>query len=198
MKFHFKNLQNRLKRLAIYKIITKMTKITITINNCVYITHPIYNLYAGSKDGYIINIVKQIPNKGNKSNKGYLKVSVREHGQSGSKSYYSHRFIYECFNGVILEGKVIDHINNNKEDNRLCNLQLVTHQKNCKKSAKDRDYTFVVNNCKNRRCVKATNKNTNEVTYYNSMYAVQQHLGINVGIVKMVCEGINLTINNYG
>ena len=175
-----------------------MTKITITINNCVYITHPIYNLYAGSKDGYIINIVKQIPNKGNKSNKGYLKVSVREHGQSGSKSYYSHRFIYECFNGVILEGKVIDHINNNKEDNRLCNLQLVTHQKNCKKSAKDRDYTFVVNNCKNRRCVKATNKNTNEVTYYNSMYAVQQHLGINVGIVKMVCEGINLTINNYG
>ena len=42
-----------------------------------------------------------------------------------------------------------------------------------------------------RKCVKATNINTNEVSYYNSMYAIQQHLGINAGIVKMVCEGLN-------
>ena len=86
---------------------------------------------------------------------------------------------------------MIDHINNNKEDNRLCKLQLVTQQQNCKKSVKDRDYTFVANNCKNRKCVKAINKNTNEVTYFYSMHAVQQHIGINAGIVKMVCEGLN-------
>ena len=39
--------------------------------------------------------------------------------------------------------------------------------------------------------MKATNSDTNEVSYYNSMYAVNQHLGINAGIVKMVCEKIN-------
>ena len=39
--------------------------------------------------------------------------------------------------------------------------------------------------------MKATNSDTNEVSYYNSLYAVQQHLSINAGIVKMVCEGIN-------
>ena len=39
--------------------------------------------------------------------------------------------------------------------------------------------------------MKATNSDTNEVSYYNSLYAVQQHLQINAGIVKMVCEGIN-------
>lgn len=32
------------------------------------------------------------------------------------------------------------------------------------------------------------NQNTNEVSYYNSFYAVQQHLQINAGIVKSVCE----------
>ena len=86
---------------------------------------------------------------------------------------------------------MIDHINNDKEDNRLCNLQLVTQQENCKKSAKNRDYTFVADNHKNKKCVKAINIGANEVSHYNSMYAVQQHLQINAGIVKMVCEGIN-------
>ena len=63
-------------------------------------------------------------------------------------------------------------------DNRLCNLQ-------------QRDYTFAAKNHQNKKCVKAINCETKEVSYYNSMYAVQQHLGINAGIVKMVCEKIN-------
>lgn len=67
----------------------------------------------------------------------------------------------------------------------------MTQQENCKKSAKDRNYTFVSNNNQNRRFVRATNINTNEVSYFNSLYSVNQHLGINAGNVKMVCEGIN-------
>ena len=39
--------------------------------------------------------------------------------------------------------------------------------------------------------MKAINQTTQEAVYINSMYAVQQHLGIKGGIVKMVCEGIN-------
>ena len=39
--------------------------------------------------------------------------------------------------------------------------------------------------------MKATNINTNEESYYKSMYAINQHLSINAGVVKMVCEGIN-------
>lgn len=38
--------------------------------------------------------------------------------------------------------------------------------------------------------MKAINQKTKEVTYYNSMYAVQQHLGVNAGLVKMICENI--------
>ena len=164
---------------------------TITINNCVYSVHPIYDLYASDENGNIINIIKKVPHKGNKTHRGYLNINIRKHGQSGQKGTQAHRFIWECFNGVIPEGKVIDHINNNKEDNRLCNLQLITQQQNCKKSAKDRDYSFAAHNHENKKCVKAVNKDTNEVTYYYSMSAVQQHLGINAGIVKMVAEGLN-------
>ena len=63
---------------------------------------------------------------------------VRKHGQNGQKGYSVHRFVYECFNGIIPDGNI-----------------------------------------------------KNEVSYYNSMYSINQHLGINAGIVKMVCEGIN-------
>ena len=162
----------------------------IEINQCVYSVHPVYDLYASDKDGNIIHILKKIPTKSNKQRNGYIKCNVKKYGDK-QKSYYIHRFVWECFNSAIPEGKVIDHINNDKKDNRLCNLKLMTQQLNCKKSAKDRDYSFVAQNHKNRKCIKATNKNTNEVSYFNSMYAVQQHLDINVGIVKMVCEGLN-------
>ena len=116
---------------------------TITINKCVYSVHPIYDLYASDENGNIINIIKEVPHKGNKTHRGYLNVCVRKHGQPGVKGCLVHRFVWECFDGVIPEGKVIDHIKNNKEDNRLCNLQLVTHQQNCKKSVSEGSRLYI-------------------------------------------------------
>ena len=161
---------------------------TITINNCVYKIHQIYDLYAGSKDGSIIHILKRVPFKGNKHPSGYLICMVRKFSQSGQKSYRSHRFIYECFNGVIPEGKQVDHFNDVKDDNRLCNLQVLTPSQNSKKSAKNRDYSFVANNHKNRKYVRAKNKDTGEISHFNSLYSIQQRLSINASIVKKVCE----------
>ena len=165
-----------------------MTK--IEVNDCVYCIHPLYDLYGADQEGNIIHIIKKLPNKGYKNN-DYMMCTVRKHRQNGQKKMYMHRFVWECFNGVIHGDKVIDHINDDKEDNRLCNLQLVTQQENCIKSAKKRDYTFVKYNHENKRCIKAINQSTEEVTYFNSMYAAQQHLSINAGIIKMVCEGLN-------
>ena len=108
---------------------------TITINDCVYKTHPIYDLYAASKKGYMIHIIKKVPLKGNMTGSGYFDYSVRKYGEPGQKIYRAHRFIWENFNGVIPDGMVVDHINENKGDNRLCNLQLLTPQQNSKKSA---------------------------------------------------------------
>ena len=163
----------------------------IEINNCIYKVHPIYNLYASDENGNIIHLTKQVPFIGHKHNNGYLICNVRKHGQKGQKGYLVHRFIYECFKSIIPDGKVIDHVNNVKDDNRLCNLHMITHQENCKKSAKRRDYSFIAKNHQNKKCVKTINCETKEVSFYNSMYAVKQHLGINAGIVKMVCEKIN-------
>ena len=158
------------------------------INDCVYRIHPVYDLYAANENGEFINIIKKVPLKGNKKDNGYLGCSVRKYGER-AKKYKVHRFVWECFNGLIPEGKQIDHINDIRDDNRLCNLQLLTPQENCKKSAKNRDYSFNAENRKNVKCVKATNIETNEVLYFSSMYAVQQHLEVVCSTVKRVCEG---------
>ena len=152
--------------------------------------HPVYDLYGADKDGNVIHIIKKIPNKGI-NNKGYLMHAVRRYSQNGFKNMLVHRFVWECFNGLITGDKVIDHINDKKDDNRLCNLKLVTHQENCKKSAKNRDYKFVKYNHENKRCIKAINQNTKEISYYKSMYSAQKSLRINAGIIKMTCEGLN-------
>ena len=112
-----------------------MTK--IEINDRVYKVHPQYNLYAASEDAEIIHIVKQKPMKGDKKCNSYMNCMVRRHGHN-PKRYHVHRFVWECFNGLIPNGKVIDDVNNDKADNRLCNLQLMTEQENCKKSAEGR------------------------------------------------------------
>ena len=161
----------------------------IAINECVYYVHPVYDLYASDKKGNLINIVKKVPFIGNEINTGYLQCGVRCYGGK-EKKFLVHRFVWECFNGTIPEGKVIDHINDDKKDNRLCNLQMVTQRQNCKKSIKNRDSSFAAKNHKNRKCVRATNVATNEVSYFYSMYAVQQYLQINAGIVSMVCDGV--------
>lgn len=89
-------------------------------------------MYAASKDGQ--HIIKQVPNAGNHN--GYMAFTIRKYGDKNSKTYRVHRFVWECLNGVIPDGKVIDHINEDKEENHLYNLQIVTQRANCKKSAR--------------------------------------------------------------
>lgn len=54
---------------------------------------------------------------------------------------------------------------------------------------KKRDYSYLANSRKNRKCVVATSLLTEEKTYFYSMYATQKRLGINAGIIKACCDG---------
>ena len=49
-------------------------------------------------------------------------------------TYYNHRFVYEVFKGPIPRCFKIDRINSVKCDNRIKNLQLLTHKQNSEKS----------------------------------------------------------------
>ena len=48
-----------------------------------------------------------------------------------------HRVVWIAAHGIPPEGMVVDHINNNKSDNRICNLQLLTPEDNSRKAYED-------------------------------------------------------------
>ena len=66
---------------------------------------------------------------------GYLVVSIRN-GKTKMQCRI-HRIVWIAANGIIPNGFVIDHINNDKQDNRLSNLQLLTAEDNSHKAKND-------------------------------------------------------------
>lgn len=64
--------------------------------------------------------------------KGYLYVFLSKNGKR--KGFRIHRVVYEAFRGPIPKGLTIDHVNGDKTDNRLENLQLLTRGDNARKA----------------------------------------------------------------
>lgn len=60
--------------------------------------------------------------------KGYLLVDLCKDGKG--KWFSVHRLVWEAFNGPIPEGMQVNHINEDKTDNRLENLNLMTPKEN--------------------------------------------------------------------
>lgn len=89
-----------------------------------------YNVYL-NKDGVCLKPLKMKNGKlvlcGSKLKTGYIIV----------KCHLLHRVMWETFVGPIPDGYEIDHINHNRCDNRLCNLQLLSHRDNIIKSYTD-------------------------------------------------------------
>ena len=69
-----------------------------------------------------------------KNNCGYLRFKIYNEKLEKPLNYSQHRFVYEVFKGKIFPNFEIDHINEIKSDNRIKNLQLLTHQQNVEKS----------------------------------------------------------------
>lgn len=63
-----------------------------------------------------------------KCNGGYLQVGLFKDGKS--IKFLVHRLVYEAFNGQIPEGMEINHIDEDKSNNNIKNLNLMTHKEN--------------------------------------------------------------------
>lgn len=79
-----------------------------------------------------IRILKPYVNKRN----GYVYVQLCK--KNRPRIYRLHRLVYEAFHGVDISGydvnRQIDHVNGDKADNRLDNLELVTQSENVKRA----------------------------------------------------------------
>ena len=151
-----------------------------------FFIHPVYNKYAANEDGEIMNIRLRKARKGYLINSGYLKFTIYLE-KNKNKQYLSHRFVFECFYGLIEKNKQINHINSVTVDNRIKNLEVVNASENCKKAAANKEIGFYR---KNPKKVTAVNLFTKAETNFNSLYSASKMLGINRAQVSMICKGI--------
>ena len=161
----------------------------ILSNGKKFFIHPLYKKYAASEDGVIIHVKLGKPRKGNLYYDGYLRIGIYIKQENKTKIYLSHRFVYECFHGLIEKNKQINHINFIRNDNRIKNLEVVSPSENNKKSTINKDYTFLKDIRKNSKSVLAVNLFSKEETNFKSLYSAGKMLGINPGQVSMICEG---------
>ena len=63
---------------------------------------------------------------------GYYQIKLRRNGKRYHR--YVHSLVWEAFNGKVPKGYEINHIDHDKSNNSLTNLELVTHSENLKKA----------------------------------------------------------------
>ena len=159
----------------------------ILANGQKFFIHPLYKKYAANEEGEIIHVKLGKPRKGNLVHGGYFQISIYIQ-ENKIKKYSSHRFVYECFYGLIEKNKQINHINSVRVDNRIKNLEVVTPSENNKKSTVNKNYNFLKDIRKKPKSVLAVNLFSKEETNFKSLYSAGKMLGINSGHVKMICD----------
>ena len=123
-----------IRKYGYFNMIKSKRKKRVIIDGVKFYKHPVFTNYAASKDGDVINVKTKKIMTMSKNNCGYLYFNIYNKKLKKSKPHAQHRFVYEVFKETIPSYLEIDHINNLKTDNRIKNLQLLTHKQNIGKS----------------------------------------------------------------
>ena len=155
-------------------MIDSRIKQRVIIDGKKYYKHPVFSNYAASKNGNVLGLRAKKIISMVKNGSGYLYFNIYDEKLEKRKSYTQHRFVYEVFRGPIPRCFEVDHINEIKSDNRIKNLQLLSHKHNIEKS-------------KNRPII-SINIETGKERRYNSIKTAAIELDISAGNISKVCR----------
>lgn len=151
--------------------------------------------YIISENGSVTNIRSGRVLKQNKNQKGYLQTQLSNKGISKTKTI--HRMVFETFKGRIKKGFEINHIDGNKDNNNLYNLEQVTKKENMVKAV-EIGLIKKGKECPLSTPVKMINVITNEVlSEFGSINIASKKTGISSSSISSVSSGKRLTAGGY-
>ena len=123
---------------------------------------------------------------GNEDKQGYIKVCLSKNGKV--KHWQIHRLVYETFIGLIPDGMVINHKDQNPSNNRIENLEVCTQKENVNYG--NRHYKLSVANGKIVECIETGER------FRSASYAAKK-LGLTQGHISSCCRGERNTTGGY-
>ena len=166
-----------IRKYGYYKTMDSKIKQRVIIDGVKYYKHPVFSKYAASKNGDIINVKTKRIIKMMNNGFGYLFFNICNKKLEKPKTYSQHRFVYEVFKGPIPRFFEIDHVNSCKYDNRIKNLQLLTHKQNVGKS-------------RNKAIISTCIKTGKERRFFSIKTAAIE-LNINADQISKICRKIS-------
>ena len=132
--------------------------------------------------------VKEKLLKPKKTEDGYLFVTLSKNGVK--KTFYINRLVYSTFVEEIPEGMQVNHIDENKENNKVDNLNLMTSKENINWGTHNsRVAAALTNHPQRSKAVEAVDKVTGRVVFTFPSTAEAERQGFNSGAVSGCCNG---------
>jgi len=155
--------------------------------------------YEISDKGVLRNRINKRKRKYHINHNGYYKVKI-DIGE-GEKDYFVHRLVAIAFIPKIEGKEYINHINSNKTDNRVDNLEWCTVQEN-------NAHAYMNNpNMAKKKAVIGKNIETGEIIEFDSLYQAgkyvigkdcnEKQITHASGNIKQCCEGKLKTCKGY-
>lgn len=154
-----------------------------TQNNDVLIFDLLSNSkYKVFKNGIVkINVNGQWRITGTPDNKGYLKIKYK------GKLLRAHRIVWAHFYGFLSQDRVVNHIDGNKSNNHIDNLELITASANATHSYR------VLGNKPNRGRAKLTWEKVDQIRAEReagaSLRELRQRHEVSMGSLSYICAG---------
>lgn len=154
-------------------------------------------LYAVSNIGNVKSL-DRIDKSGHKRKEKILKPSLQSSNyilvclyKNGEKTYHwLHRLVWEAFNGPIPDGMQVNHINEDKMDNRVENLNLMTPIENINWGTRNKKASkSLTNRADLSKTVLQYTKEGVLVKEYESTHQAERETGINQGNISSCCLG---------
>ena len=161
-----------IRKYGYFKMMDTRIKQRVIIDGVKYYKHPVFSNYAARKNGDILSLKNKRIIKMGKSN-GYLYFNIYDQKLEKRMNYFQHRFVYEVFRGPIPRGFEVDHVFPVKTDNRIKNLQLLTHKQNIEKSKNKAIISTCISTGKERRFI--------------SIKKASDELNINASNISNIC-----------
>ena len=120
----------------------------------------------------------------------YLQVTLFKEGKR--KQYYIHRLVANSFIDNPDNYNEVNHINEDKTDNRVDNLEWCDRTYNCNYGSRNERMATI-----RKKPIYSVNKTTNEITYYQSATDAEKITKISNAHICSCCNGKRKTAGGY-